>query len=415
MAHLYQRGRQYWISYYLNGKLIQKSLKTKNERVAVSKKNRIEYELSTGDLHVASKLKLPVILTVYCRYLEKVRTFKSYKNDISRLRIFFGPICDSLKPYPSGVKRGSKTTRTVKDKYEDCHVKAQLLEDITPEVINNFLADRMEHNSWKPKTVNLMRQTLHRLFSYAIKHHGFRSRDRRYPNPAAGVERIRESAPQITFLQLEQIPEQLKILKDSPVIFAMVAVYIYAGLRREEAIWLTSKDIDLKSRLIRVQSKTIDGEFWQPKTKKNRVVPISNQLYEILKDYQVNNESIWFFSSPTGKRWDPDNFSHDLRKLNKKAGLPWSCLDFRHTFGSQLAQKGESLYKISELMGNSPEICRKHYAALVPEKMQDTVEFGISANKNEKSDNANIESMLKQVLEKLGDSDEHKPKIRLVK
>ena len=50
-------------------------------------------------------------------------------------------------------------------------------------------------------------------------------------------------------------------------------------------------------------------------------------------------------------------------------------MDFRHTFGSQLAQKGESLYKISELMGNSPEICRRHYAALTPERMRDTVEF----------------------------------------
>ena len=33
------------------------------------------------------------------------------------------------------------------------------------------------------------------------------------------------------------------------------------------------------------------------------------------------------------------------------------------------------LYKISELMGNSPEICRRHYAALIPEQMRDTVEF----------------------------------------
>ncbi len=37
---------------------------------------------------------------------------------------------------------------------------------------------------------------------------------------------------------------------------------------------------------------------------------------------------------------------------------------------------GESLFKISELMGNSPEICRRHYAALTPELMRDTVEFG---------------------------------------
>ena len=37
--------------------------------------------------------------------------------------------------------------------------------------------------------------------------------------------------------------------------------------------------------------------------------------------------------------------------------------------------KGESLYKISALIGNSPEICRRHYAALIPETMADSVEF----------------------------------------
>ena len=39
--------------------------------------------------------------------------------------------------------------------------------------------------------------------------------------------------------------------------------------------------------------------------------------------------------------------------------------------------KGESLYKISALMGNSPEICRRHYAALIPESMYKSVEFKI--------------------------------------
>ena len=59
MAHLYKRGSKFWISYYLSGKLVQKSLKTKNERMALSKKKRIEYELALGDLHVASKTPLP--------------------------------------------------------------------------------------------------------------------------------------------------------------------------------------------------------------------------------------------------------------------------------------------------------------------------------------------------------------------
>jgi hypothetical protein len=67
--------------------------------------------------------------------------------------------------------------------------------------------------------------------------------------------------------------------------------------------------------------------------------------------------------------------STTLREVNKAACLNWTCLDFRHSFGSQLAMKGESLYKISKLMGNSPAICSRHYAALVPEEMVEVVEF----------------------------------------
>ena len=136
-------------------------------------------------------------------------------------------------------------------------------------------------------------------------------------------------------------------------------------------MWLTKEDVDLKRRLIHVRAKTIEGRFRQPKTKHNRVVPISKALMTILTQYSSKCDGPWFFPSPTGKRWDPDNFSQTLRETNRKHGLEWSCLDFRHTFGSHLAIKGESLYKISTLMGNSPDICRKHYAALIPEQMQD--------------------------------------------
>jgi len=87
------------------------------------------------------------------------------------------------------------------------------------------------------------------------------------------------------------------------------------------------------------------------------------------------SDHAWYFPSPEGTRWDPDNFSSDLRVAQRAAGLRWTCLHFRHTFGSQLAQKGVSLYKISTLMGNSPEICRRHYAALLPESLSPDVEF----------------------------------------
>jgi len=209
MACLYKRRKQYWISYYIEGKQIQKSLHTSNERVALAKKKQIEYQLSLGELHAASQLRVPEILEAFCKHITATRTYKSYKNDISRLRKFFGPVCESLKPCPPGIKRGQKSGKLVKDKYACAHVQAAYLEDISPEVINRFLSDKIKLNGWVPKTTNLMRQILHKLFSYAIRHHGSRSPDRRYSNPVACVDRLREPAPEIRFLSFEQITEQL--------------------------------------------------------------------------------------------------------------------------------------------------------------------------------------------------------------
>ena len=133
--------------------------------------------------------------------------------------------------------------------------------------------------------------------------------------------------------------------------------------------------------LIRVRAKTIAGRDWQPKTRRHRAVPISQALRGHLDRYTPPASDPtagggWYFPSPWGTWWDPDNFSADLRDANREARRAWTCLDYRHTFGSQLAQKGVSLYKISELMGNSPEICRRHYAALAPEALIDEIEFG---------------------------------------
>ena len=97
-------------------------------------------------------------------------------------------------------------------------------------------------------------------------------------NPAAKVDRYKVRAPDIRFLTLRQVGEQLDALSENLQLQAMVATLTYAGLRREELLWLTQDDLDRSAAmhgLIRVRAKTIGGESWQPKTKRNRAVPIS--------------------------------------------------------------------------------------------------------------------------------------------
>jgi len=200
-------------------------------------------------------------------------------------------------------------------------------------------------------------------------------------NPTAKVARYRESAPEIRYLTLEQVQHQMGALTERPLLRMMVATLIYAGLRREELLWLQMDDLVPPSKqspngLIRVRAKTVNGISWQPKTKKNRAVPVSRDLRANLDEWKSpRSDQGWFFPSPNGARWNTDNFSQSLRKMNDAAGLPWTCLDYRHTFGSLLAQKGLSLYQIATLMGNSPDICKRHYASLSLEDSVHTVEF----------------------------------------
>jgi integrase len=156
----------------------------------------------------------------------------------------------------------------------------------------------------------------------------------------------------------------------------MVAVLIYAGLRRGELLHLTRKDVDLGRWQIHVRAQTIDGVRWQPKTGRNRSVPVSGRLLAELTRWVGPGGPTWYFPSPEGRFWDPDNFSKAIRRAQEPLGTSWGCLDFRHTFGTQLARRGVSLYKISTLMGNSPAICRKHYAFLLSEDLKEEVEFG---------------------------------------
>jgi integrase len=140
-------------------------------------------------------------------------------------------------------------------------------------------------------------------------------------------------------LEAVDIEEQLQVLAETPALHVMVATFIFAGPRREEAMWLTPADVDLDRRLLRVRAKTFRGEAWQPKTGPNRVVPIGDALLSMLRNYEAPANRSWFFLSPGGTRWHPDNFSAALRQVNDAHGLTWSCLDYRHTFGSHLAQR----------------------------------------------------------------------------
>jgi len=364
-----------------SGRARRVSTGTEFLQIAKEKLRQFESAQARGEASVLpTKTPIAEVIAAYVEHIRSAKTPKSAQTDIYYLRDVFGPITAGLKV--TSRKLSAKSKKRPPKPGQDRRRRAPVIEcshfeAITTAQISAFISGQMANRGLSPKTGNRIRDTLSALFSWAMKQRGIQMPGGK--NPVTAVIKYKESAPKIRFLTLQQIDEQLKALADDLQLQVMVSVLIYAGLRREELLWLTADDIDWTAGtygMIRVRAKTIGGESWEPKTKKNRGVFVSRSLRHYLDKWRLKGgKGTWLFPNSAGGRFDPDNFSRDLRCANGAKGLDWTNLDFRHTFGSQLAMRGESLYKIATLMGNTPQIAERHYASLMPESLVGSVEF----------------------------------------
>lgn len=385
MACLRKKGNKYYVKDVVGGKEIWQATKTGDLAEAEQKLRDYISSKNTGSISpFPSKTPLNEILAEFCLNLKNTTRHESYIKDLSRLRNVFGPVCDALK-----IKRAAKSRvgEVLEQKPDNSNIiVVKSLEEITTVHITLFLNRMMADRGTSKKTVNNYREMLHRFFNWAIT-----QMKKRFPggiNPADNIKLHKIPAPEITYLTRQEIGLQLHALKDAPMFQAMVATLIYAGLRREELLWLRRSDIISHGKdktSIVVQAKTVDGKSWIPKNKISRSVPISNELKPFLDPVIKGKENQeWLFATPSGARWNPDCFSEELRELNIEAVNKmkadgscelsvWSCTDYRHTFGTQLASRGISLYVIASMMGNSPDICRKHYAKIFPSTLHHAI------------------------------------------
>lgn len=377
MAGIYRRGTTYYAMYYIGTKKHRKSLETDDLRLAKARLRKLEDSLDAGsDSPFPTKTTIPVVLEAFIQHMLSYRDHRSVNRDLSPLRIMFGEVCESLQlknqRISSQIDRKARL-KGMPGKLDP--LDASCFEALTARQLTEWLSEYVKRNCAASKTANRYREILQKMFVWAIDVHGLK-----FPgdiNPALKIKRWREGAPVIVFLTVEEIERQLEVLQEAPQVQTMIAVYIYSGLRREEALWLQKDDVDLELGYIRVYAKEVLGRNWQPKNGKNRLVPISSTLRKYLENYvPVDSDGEWYFPSPQGQWWDPDNFSgRALAPINKAHGLSWGCDEYRHTFASQLAMAGTALQKIAKLMGNSVTICERYYAALLPESLVESVEF----------------------------------------
>lgn len=189
--------------------------------------------------------------------------------------------------------------------------------------------------------------------------------------------------------QLSVICDQIK----SETVKDFVVIGFHTGMRLDEIVNLRWRNVDLNGRIITVG----DNEF-TTKGRTQRFIPMSEETYETLlrvknpsgklginsehmmKSKYIYNLSLdsardFVFCKEDGSKFTGNYFSRRFKDACKAAGLD-NAIHFhtlRHSFASNLAQKGVSLYMIKELLGHSSISTTEIYSHLNMDSLRDAI------------------------------------------
>lgn len=175
----------------------------------------------------------------------------------------------------------------------------------------------------------------------------------------------------ITEAEFENIIEKTttQLLKD------VFATLFYSGMRAGELANLTWENINLSSRIITIRN-TVD---FLTKGKKDRAIPINEKLLVVLQKRFPKviclNKTQFVFERIPGVIITIDYLSKQFKKavraakLNDKVHLH----SLRHSFASNLVQKGVSLYVVKELLGHEDFKTTQIYSHLQQKNLMDAV------------------------------------------
>ena len=131
--------------------------------------------------------------------------------------------------------------------------------------------------------------------------------------------------------------DKIENLKHKAIIMLAYSV----GLRISEVINLKIKDID--SQLMQIHIKNAKG-------RKDRIVPLSNNVLDTLRDYfREYRPKAYLFNGQFSDKYSTTS----ARKIVKKYIGDIRFHDLRHSFGTFLAEQDVNQRKIADLLGHS--------------------------------------------------------------
>ena len=318
-----ERGGWYYAYWTESGKTRKKSLKTKDQRAAKQRANRLKREILAGRV-------VPIA--------QRSGRLKDFRIE------FLEKIENSRRP----------GTYRLYDRALTCAIESWgdiPLSHITTRHIDGFVADCLRRGLSRA-TANCRYRHLKAALRKAVEW-DLRPPLKKWPKELRTEKRDRR----IPETDLRKIFAECESQDFTD--FMMVA--LYTGLRSGEILRLTGQDVDRPRGYLRVSA--------EQKNLEESVVPMAEAIAGILRARANGKERLFPFRDQT-------DISHRFKALVRKAGVNDSIRfhDLRHTYGSSLAMKGWSSLQIKELMRHKAIASTMKYMHLSPSNLKEAVD-----------------------------------------
>ncbi len=266
---------------------------------------------------------------------------------------------ESLQKFKEYLVSSRYSARTVKTYTDIMRVFLQFLADKSPREIDNedllrfnndYIIKKNYSSSYQNQAVNAVK-----LYSKVV------NATKLDPELIRRPQRERTLPKVISKEEVKRIIESTGNLKHR----AFLSIIYGCGLRRSEAINLKPVDIDSERMIIHIIKS---------KGKKDRIVPVSEKLLQLLREYYkaYKPETYLFEGQYSGRPYNEHTGQAILKRATEKAGIkkPVSLHWLRHSYATHLLEAGTDLRYIQEIIGHKSSKTTEIYTHVSTKEIQ---------------------------------------------